>query len=229
MRAAVFFTPAADDPLTRAAAAWLMRDAFAGVALPPVEDGALTGDDIRALTAEPRRYGFHATIKAPFRLAEGITPDGVETALEEFCRDTSAGVIPTVELGQLGPFFAIVPAGPSDFVDALQAKVVAVFDRFRAPPSEAELARRRQTPLTGAQEANLARWGYPYVMEEFRFHMTLTGPVPAARQPEIGAVLRRRFDPLVGGPLAIDSLALFVQREPDADFTVQARFALAGG
>ena len=229
MRAAIFFTPAADHRLTRAAAAWLMRDAFAGVALPPVEDPALTGDEIRALTAEPRRYGFHATIKAPFRLAEGVTLDGLETALAEFCRATSAGAIPAVKVGQLGPFFAIVPAGQSDFVDALQAKVVAVFDRFRAPPSEAELARRRQTPLTAAQEANLARWGYPYVMEEFRFHMTLTGPVPAGRQPEIGAVLRRRFDPLVGGSLAIDSLALFVETEPEADFTVKARFPLASG
>ena len=175
------------------------------------------------------RYGFHATIKAPFRLAEGVTARRGRDGPREFCRDTPAGVIPAVELGQLGPFFAIVPAGQSDFIDALQAKVVAVFDRFRAPPSEAELARRRQTPLTDAQEENLARWGYPYVMEEFRFHMTLTGPVPAGRQPQIGAVLRRRFAPLVGGPLEINSLALFVQTEPDGDFTVKARFPLASG
>lgn len=205
-----------------------MRDAFTGEVRPPVEDGALTGDEIRQLTAEPRRYGFHATIKAPFRFADGVALGDVENALAAFCRDMPAGAIPAVQVGRLGPFFAIVPTGRSEFVDALQAKVVVAFDRFRAPLSETELARRRQAHLTRSQEENLARWGYPYVMDDFRFHMTLTGPVRAERQSEIATVLHRRFDPLVGGPLQIDSLALFVQSDPAADFTVKGRFPLEG-
>ena len=34
--------------------------------------------------------------------------------------------------------------------------------------------------LTDRQEALLTQWGYPYVMEEFRFHITLTGALDPA-------------------------------------------------
>ena len=194
MRIAVFFTPPAKHRLTVAAARWLLRDAFQGVRFEPESDDGFSQEELEVLTAEPRRYGFHATMKAPFRLAEGATLADAEAALADFCRDAIACPLPSLRLAMLGPFFALVPDPAAKAVDELAARVVRAFEPLRAPLDAAELNRRRRGGLTLSEEANMAAWGYPYVFDEFRFHMTLTGPVPAERQPEMEALLHRRFD-----------------------------------
>ncbi len=122
----------------------------------------------------------------------------------------------------------MTPAVASPAIEALAAEVVEVFDRFRAPPAPAELARRRQTPLTPSEDRNLVRWGYPHVMEDFRFHLTLTGPVATERQPEVAGSLKRRFAGFIDRPLPIDGLALFVQPVAGEDFHVHARYDFSG-
>jgi hypothetical protein len=90
--------------------------------------------------------------------------------------------IPSLEVRRLGGFIAVVPTEPSAALADLAAATVAALDPFRAPPSEAELARRRKARLSDRQEALLMKWGYPYVMEEFRFHLTLTGRLDRRRR-----------------------------------------------
>ncbi len=161
MRVAIYFTPPADHALTRAAAAWLMRDAFSGVPSPPVADPILAPDDIVALTAEPRRYGFHATMKAPFRLADGVALADLGEALRTFCAGASPARIAALHLERLEAFFALTPGEPDPAINALADEAVTTFERFRAPLTEAELARRRRSPLTASQDRHLVRWGYP--------------------------------------------------------------------
>jgi putative phosphonate metabolism protein len=221
MRVAVFFTPPAHHQLTAAAARWLGRDPFTGETFPAVAEGALDAEALAALTAEPRRYGFHATMKAPFRLVDGTDLAEAEALLADFCRDAAPCSLPMPRIGALGPFFALVPGVPAPEIDELAACVVKAFDPLRAPPAPAELARRRRAGLTPSQEANLAAWGYPYVLNEFQFHMTLTGPVPVGQQPAMAELLHVRFH-AVAPELTIDSLALFVEDEPGADFRVHA-------
>ena len=226
MRVAVFFTPPAGHPLVNAAANWLGRDAFTGESRDrgPVSDFAPA--ELDALTAEPRRYGFHATLKPPFRIAEGLGLADVEAAAAAFGRASPPVVIPALELTRIGPFFALTIDGDPSAVDALAGQAVRVFEPLRAPLEAAEIARRRPQGLTERQRAYLDAWGYPYVFEDFRFHMTLTGPVPADRQAAVDAVLRDRFAAFIGKPLAVGAIALFHQPTPPGDFTVGSLFSL---
>jgi putative phosphonate metabolism protein len=227
MRVAVYFTPPADHPLVRAAAAWLGRDAFSGSALERGPAEGFGASELRDLTADPRRYGFHATLKPPFRIGDERSLDELRNFLAAFCRQRAATSIPALRLTEIGPFFALTADGGSAAVDALADHVVRAFDPFRAPPSDAEMARRRPVILTARQRKYLEDWGYPYVFADFRFHMTLTGPVPADRRVPMRTVLRERFASFIGRPLAVDGLALFCESAPPGDFVVDTYAPLA--
>ncbi len=205
-RYAIYVTPRPGQ-LAGFGAAWLGWDATAGV---PCPHPALPGlpRPVAEITAAPRRYGFHGTIKPPFRLAEGRDAGALAEALAAFCAVTGPALLPGLDLARLGRFLALVPAGGTSGLDALAAAVVAGFDAFRAAPDPAELDRRRTQRLTTRQEALLQRWGYPHVMEEFRFHMTLTGPLPPAELAAVEAALGPILAPLLPAPFPIDALTL---------------------
>ncbi len=219
MRAAIYYAPTPDGALARLAADWLGRDAFTGEARP-------TGPDHDAVVAEPARYGFHATLKAPFGLADGATLDTVTARLDSFCAGRTGPTIRSLTLTQLGPFLALVPAEPEPALATLEADVLSAFEPFRAPLDEAARARRRPDRLTPRQLDHLHRWGYPFVLDEHRFHMTLTGPLGQdAVHPDAGTVRRdieARFAGVLGRPLPLEGLALFVEPEPGAPFRVHA-------
>ncbi|AXV17056.1 hypothetical protein CYG48_15975 [Neorhizobium sp. SOG26] len=227
MRYALYYSPAEDHPLTAAASRWLGRNAFLDESFPTSDVSGLACGDVHQLTADPRRYGFHATLKAPFELAPGKTEAELLAALAAFAAATPAFTIPNVILGQLGRFFAIVPDRIYPELQDFAARVVEDFEPFRAPLSEADIARRKPENLPPTQRAYLDRWGYPYVMDEFRFHMTLTGQVPPEQAEAMKAELSRRFAPFIQQPLSIDGLALFVEPERGAPFTVHRWCALA--
>lgn len=222
MRYALYFTPSDDDPLTRAAAAWLGRDAFTGDAVArPAPDG-LDPEALARNTAEPRRYGFHATLVAPFRLradadaaAPALAADAVGAAHAPFD-------IPRLALTRIGSFRALTPASPCAPLDALAAAAVDRFDAVRAPLGPAEIARRRPERLTPRQRAYLDRHGYPFVKDEFRFHMTLTGPVAPQEDARVTRALDVHFLPLLDRSVRVDALALFVEPEPGAPFHVHS-------
>lgn len=224
-RFALYYTPAEDDPLTRMAARWLGRSAFereVGAAFSSADPEHL------ALTAEPRRYGLHATIKAPFRLRAGHSIEALEQAVRDFCAARSPCPIGKLHIGQIGHFFALVPTAPPPSLVALAAQVVEDFEPFRALLNKAELDRRLGSPLDEVETAHVARWGYPYVFDRFRFHMTLTGPVEASRQSAVRRRLEQVFSPVIEADLSLDALSLFVQGGPGSDFTVWARYPLQG-
>lgn len=226
LRYALYFVPSAESPLSRAAAEWLGRDAFTGGAHPRSVEREFAAEELDALTADPRRYGFHATLKAPFHLAQGMSEDDLLVAFAAFAEKTAAFELPAVVVGQLGPFFALVPDRPHPPLQNFAASVVEVFEPFRAPLSEADIERRKPDSLPSRQRENLMRWGYPYVFDEFRFHMTLTGAVPKAKASDMASVLNDRFADFIGRPLRIDGLALFVEAERGTPFLVHSRLPL---
>ena len=220
-RYAIYFAPAADSDLYRFGSATLGYDAYSGDDLPRPDDLDVGDTDWRALTEEPRRYGFHATLKAPFRLAPSCREDELIAAVGTFARRPQeiARIAPEVRL--LGAFTAIVPRAPVAALTALAAACTTEFDQFRAPLSEQERARRNPARLTERQVSHLDRWGYPYVFDDFRFHMTLTGPLPVERREDVPAQLRRSFARAWGDrPIAIDRIGLFKQAHADARFRV---------
>ncbi|MDH4414486.1 MAG: DUF1045 domain-containing protein [Rhizobium sp.] len=226
MRYALYFTPSADDPLNLAAAEWLGRDAFSNAEFRRVAEDGLTADELDTLTADPRRYGFHATLKAPFHLVDGRSEAELAGAIEAFAARTSAFDIPAAIVGQLGHFFALVPDRLYPPLQDFAASVVETFEPFRAPLSQSDIERRKPDSLPPRERENLMRWGYPYVFDDFRFHMTLTGPVPEAKAPLMAGILAHRFADFIGRPLRIDGLALFVEPERGASFLVHSRLPL---
>jgi putative phosphonate metabolism protein len=228
LRYALYFTPPKDDPLTGAASLWLGRNAFTGETFPAPAHETMDAGEQFELSAEPRRYGFHATIKAPFALASFVTEKDLMAVVEDFAARTPAFEIPKLTLGQLGRFFALVPASLHQPLQDFAATVVKSFEPFRAPLSEADIARRNPEKLSQRQRANLMRWGYPYVMDDFGFHMTLTGKVPEERAPVMKAILAERFADFIDRPLSISGLAVFTEETRGAPFKVHSWLPLAG-
>ncbi len=222
MRYAIYFTPGRDHPLTRTAAKWLGRDPFSGELGTPPEISCLQPAEIAYYTAAARRYGFHATLKAPFRLAKGETEASLNEALDLFAGSVAPVTIPRLEIRRLDNFLALVPAAPLPGLNKLADDVVCAFERFRAPLTEAELERRNPDSLSPVEFRNLMRWGYPYVFETFRFHMTLTGRVTPEESVRIIAAIEEFFGAILKDPVTVDGLALFVEREAGAPFCVQS-------
>lgn len=219
-RYAVYFVPRADSALYRFGSTVLGYDCYTGADLDGMAD---LPSDRAELTADPRRYGFHATLKAPFHLA----PDYDEAALLQTFRAFAAEprTIPsfTPVVRTLGGFLAIVPQETSAALTQLADDCVTAFDHFRAPLSDADRARRNPGRLTERQREQLERWGYPYVFEDFRFHMTLTGSVTEARRPIIEKVLGSLFLRAGIAETVVDSLTLVCQRDPQSRFRVLAQ------
>lgn len=220
MRYALYFTPARDDRLAVSAARWLGRDAFSDTPLASPASAILTPEEIAFHTAAPRRYGFHATLKAPFELAETESETSLLAALDRFAARMRSFHIPRLVIGQIDGFFALVPRGLVSELNDFAAAVVRDFDPFRAPLSDNEIQRRNPDALRPEEVRNLVQWGYPYVFDTFRFHMTLTGRVAASDAARVRAALESVFLPLIEAPVAVSGLALFVEPEPGAPFSV---------
>jgi putative phosphonate metabolism protein len=225
-RYAIYYVPAPGSDLDRFGAALLGYDAFCGDDLPFSDGITQAVPDWHDLTQDPRKYGFHATLKAPFALA----PGRVEAELIAAC-ETFAGaarpipvIIPVVKA--ISGFIAVVPAEVSDQLNLLAADCVRDFDPFRASLSAEDRAGRNPSALTLTQVDHLDRWGYPYVMDEFRFHMTLTGRVAAERRQPLVELLQQRFAALDLKTLAVDRIAVFRQNDAGSRFRALAEFGL---
>lgn len=231
-RYAIYFVPAPDRDLYWLGAHALGYDAFGGGALPFPRSILRASPDWPALTEDPRKYGFHATLKAPLALAAGRTEAELVGACAAFANTARPipVITPTIQavgFGSGGQFIALVPAEPSAELSRLAQDCVAAFDAFRAPLTEQDRARRNPARLTASQRENLDRWGYPYVLEEFRFHMTLTGAVPAERRDNLIAMLEGYFSEQTHKPLAVDRIALCRQDDASSPFRMVSHYALS--
>jgi putative phosphonate metabolism protein len=194
-----------DSPLQTFGTRWLGWDIVSGET---AQHPDIDGIDVSSITATPRKYGFHGTMKPPFRLATGVSEDQLRHAFAAFCDSQPPAVLDGLELTTEGPFLALTPIGNPEALSTLAARVVGDFDGFRAPASECEMARRRKRPLSAAEEANLIAWGYPYVMDCFRFHITLTGPLAPDLRDHVKAALSERITPLLPERFEVGDLAL---------------------
>jgi 2'-5' RNA ligase len=176
--------------------------------------------DWRDLTRDPRKYGFHATLKAPLSLAPGKTEAELLAACEAFAVTPRAIPVIRPVVGSISGFIAVIPAEPSAELIRLAADCTREFDSFRAPLGAEDRARRNPSQLTPRQREHLDRWGYPYVMEDFRFHMTLTGRLDTERREAVLTMLRNRFSTIGLTMLAIDSIAVFRQENADSRFRI---------
>ena len=223
-RVALYWAPAADSPLAQLGAVWLGRDITgAAVAARPAIAG-FSDAELTELTKAPRHYGLHATLKPPFSLADGVDLSQLEAELSAATEDMVAFALPRLSLTWLDGFLALVPSAPCPALDALAAACVQSLDHFRRPASASELTRRRSSGLSARQDAHLLRWGYPYVLADFRFHLTLTGPIEAADAQQLIPQLADLFAPVLGQEVAVSEITLFGQRTAEMPFQQLRRF-----
>ncbi|WP_120502069.1 DUF1045 domain-containing protein [Roseovarius sp. EL26] len=221
-RYAIYYTPPT-SPLATFGAGWLGWDIALGQLNPHIDCPGLP-IDLPELTETPRKYGLHATIKPPFRLAPDCTEEGLKFELEKFCQQTSAVNLEGLTLRPLGRFLALTPTGDTSEMHQIAARVVQQFDNYRASLTDAELDRRRSGRLSADQEERLLKWGYPHVMDGFRFHMTLTGKMPKRQLPLVQKCLASLAAPFEA-PLEIDALSL-VGEAKDGFFHLITRYSL---
>jgi putative phosphonate metabolism protein len=222
-RVAVYYAPLTDDPLFAAGATWLGRDPESDASAPQPDV-----PDIAEVTAEPRLYGFHATLKPPMRLAEERQWFDVVEAATELADRTAPFDLPPLAVYDLFGFLALRETIACPPLQALADACVAHFDPFRAPPSDAEIARRHRANLTPRQDAMLVRWGYPYVFDTWFFHMTLTRRLTAEEKHRYQPAAEAYFARAIATPRRVTDISLFVQPSPGAPFVIEQRLKLRG-
>lgn len=224
-RFAVYLAPE-PGPLADFGSSWLGWDAAKGQKVAHPDLPGLP-QPVAALTGTPRKYGFHGTIKPPFALAEGTTPTDLQTELAALTARLAPIRLAGLELTALGRFLALTVTGNAAPLADMAAAVVRTIDPFRAPASAAELARRRKAQLSARQDELLGLWGYPYVMDEFRFHMTLTNRMPKPDLTATRQALAPVLTPLLPCPFHVRDLCLFGEAT-DGRFHLISRHALTG-
>jgi putative phosphonate metabolism protein len=222
-RVAVYYVPEITDPLWRAGTIWLGRDPETGATLD--RPAALEEAD---LTREPAGYGFHATLKPPFRLSSSSSWGALRETVATLAAGIAPFALPTLAVADLAGFLALRETSPCVALQALADLTVAALDPFRAPPDAAELQKRRGAGLPRAEEAMLLRWGYPHVFGTWRFHMTLTRRLNPEEHARIVPLAEAHFATALAQPRAVGSLALFTQSAPGKPFLLAERFSFLG-
>ncbi len=224
-RYAIYYVPAANDPLYVLGTRVLGYDGFTGNAIGFPEEVTRHVADWVDVTTDPRKYGFHATLKAPFALGPGRTEAELLKAFAAFAAPATPA-IPLI-VSAISSFIAVIPAASSAELSDLAQTCVEAFDAFRAPLTDHDRARRRPEHLSARQLHYLDRWGYPHVADEFRFHMTLTGSLPRERRETIVPLLQEQFAGILAAPRPIDRIAIFHQADATSRFRIIAERELA--
>ena len=213
MRYAIYFTPPADHPFTILGAEWLGRNAF-------TDERLVAPAGFADWISKPARYGFHATLKAPFKLSDQYGEADLRRQFMNFCaaRPVFSASPLVVRYGKDG--FTLELESGSSHLDDLAKAAVTKFDEFRAALTDEDIARRSPERLNERQIAYLHEWGYPHVLDEFNFHMTLTGPVPTECRADVQDMIEGHFAGVIAKPLEVSGLGLFKEPSKGANFTV---------
>lgn len=226
-RYGIYFAPACQTALWKLGSDWLGRDCMSGGSIiqPALNAPELSLADF---TKSPRRYGFHATLKPPFALAKGLTVHGLHDALKNFSLATKPVPIGELKLRRIGSFLALKPKQQSPALTEFAASCVKNFEPFRAPLSAESRKKRLQAGLSDRQKELLDRWGYPYVMEEFRMHLTLSDSLNDQIAPDILYAAQHWFEPILHQEHMLDRICLYKEPSTGAPFERVADFVLEG-
>jgi len=218
-RVAIYYAPPPDSAWWRAGSQWLGRCAHTGQSCRQPALAALDASAFARLTADPRRYGWHATLKAPFRLAEDQSLDSLLDAVRHLCAGREPFELPPLRVDRMNGFLALRPICGLAALDQLAADCVQRLHALARPLSPDELQHRRRANLTSEQEALLLAWGYPYVLQQFRFHLSLTGSLQALPDDALAGLVELAAAHFHALPAPrVEHLSVFVEPSPGADF-----------
>ncbi|MEO1323827.1 MAG: DUF1045 domain-containing protein [Pseudomonadota bacterium] len=224
-RYAIYYAPSDETLLWKTGSEWLGRDAYSGNRVERREFPGTKDEDIDRLTSSASHYGFHATMKAPFVLKEGSTEDQLLKYLKSFSRKQSSFEA-KLSVRPLGQFLALRLVSGVEQMRLLHEDCVKKFDKFRAPLTMEDIERRRKANLSPDQDARMLEWGYPYIFDDFRWHMTLSNRIlsDSTRDKVLGQ-LQDLFKDVVSKPIRIDGVAVYRQVDRNAPFNIIGRAA----
>lgn len=228
-RYAIYFAPHPSSDWGLAGSTWLGRCAASGQPLRQPTVAGVAPDVFARLTAAPARYGWHATLKAPFTLAEGVSQIDLERHLAAVCATLPAFTLPPLAVTKPGAFLALTPGTPCAHLQRVADACVTQLHALAAPLPPSELVRRRGDGLSDRQEALLQTWGYPHVLEQFRFHFSLTGAlngVPVSVSEALGQAAQAWFAALP--PCPFHAVSLFVEPAPGQALQWLGQWPLGG-
>ncbi len=219
VRYAVYFSPEVQSPWWTLGARWIGRDEQKDIALQRTAPCSLPDAALEHITAEPRRYGFHATLKPPFRLTDGLDEADLLRSTHALARRLEPLPLGPMHLRELDDFLALMPDAAVPGLELFAQSCMTELDGLRAPMSEAEIQKRQPHKLDARGRELLALYGYPHVLERFRFHMTLTGPVTTLEARLVTLALAPDVSRLnAASPLVLDRLCIFREDAPGLPF-----------
>lgn len=225
-RYAVYFAAPEGSALEAFGRSFVGRDHVTGEAVPQMTVDGLDATTLMAMTQSARHYGFHATLKAPFVLKEGSNAEDLKKVTETFAEGRSAFEAPPLKVSALSRWIAFTLSDDSPAMDRLAADCVRDFEAFRAPLTDNDIARRRESGLTPRQDEQMLAFGYPHIFDDFHFHMTLAGPLEPEARDSLVKTLRPLTSEIEAAPLMVDAIALYEQPERDSPFVQTGRFPL---
>jgi putative phosphonate metabolism protein len=218
-RVAIYYAPDTHSNAWQMGSTWLGRNSATGQQLPQPAVQGIATDVFSELTSHPRRYGWHATLKAPFQLAPGHTLSTLRAGVLRLCQGRKPFDLAPWDFSTLDGFLSLRPKLLSRELNQLAADCVQQLHNLAAPLSEIELARRRSASLTPGEDALLVAWGYPYVLQHFQFHLSLTGPLNALSPKLLPALMLAAKQHFLELPVCrVDRLSVFIEPESGEDF-----------
>lgn len=225
-RYAIYFAPANRSPWWDFGAHWLGRDESTDTTLPQPRVAGISAEALQQATIYPRRYGFHATLKAPFALTESVDLELLKIRMHALAATLSPVSLGPMEAIRMGDFVALAPRHPPPNLAALEAACVTTLDDMREPLSSLDLARRLSPQLDARALDLLNQYGYPHVLERFQLHMTLTSPVNDVLATKVIQAVSDTVDQLNARcPMVLDRLCVF--KEPGSGQAFRRLFDVA--
>jgi hypothetical protein len=216
MRYAIYFCPASDTALGRLGQDWLAASPHA-----PELPGIST-ERRNALLVKVRRYGWHATIRAPFTPAADVGYDDVHRAVTSVAHACASFALP-LHVHRLAGFLALRPCVDGVAPKQLATTSLKVLLPLCAPPSK-ETLDRRSVGLDADEVALLQSHGYPYVLDRYRFHLTLSAPAIESEEQAMREWLGPRVAELPSA--RVDALSICREVTPGGAFELIERIPL---
>lgn len=219
IRHAIYYAPAHNSPWWAFGAGWLGRDEFLDGAPPEFVAPMLPAPERHHITTQARRYGFHATLKAPFHLRSGVTPAELLARTRSLAQRLSPVPLSPLQVRRLGPYVVLLTPDHHSAASDLASACVTELDDLRQPLTPDELARRQPATLDARELELLHLYGYPHVLERFRFHLTLTDPVNETQADQVTEAVSAQVARLnAQTPLTLDRLCIFEEPAPGQAF-----------
>ncbi|WP_290919709.1 DUF1045 domain-containing protein [Halodesulfovibrio sp.] len=227
-RYAIYYTPPRNSLLESAGIHWLGRTPLRYGQIPKdIPEGFFKQEYYQIIEA-PRWYGFHGTIRAPFELAKNVTPEAFIKEISQICRNHAPFSFAGLSINCFGGFLALTPTAASPDLLKLHSDLTRRLDHLRPQLSRFDLKRHLDKKLSERQERLLRRFGYPFVLEEFKFHMTLTGTIEDRLRRSYKEKLESILNPYLTESIPVNEVTVFMQPDRKTPFVEYTRIPLTG-